>query len=331
MEPLPCRVQTAWEMPRPGPVPAVCLSVLAQAVGNRYWNDQNNVSAQDNGRGVTGTFTETNGMWVRVEGGHNRMTPKESTSGSDYQYDSYKMQGGIDAMLMENGNGKLVGSAMLHYVHGSAKTSWRYGIANYGSGRISTDGYGVGGTLTWYGADGFYVDGMAQLTWYSSNLSANSVHSLKSGNHAFGQAWSVESGKRVKMNGNWAVTPQAQLIYSKAGFNDFTDVFGASVKQGRDDSLQGRLGLSLEYQENRTRLYGIANLYNEFFDGTSVTVADRTFASRNDRLWAGLGFGGSHNWNNDKYSVYGEVSYNSSLASSDSYGYGGKIGMRIKW
>lgn len=307
------------------------LPTLQQRVGNRFWDDGSNSSAKDHGRGVTGTFTETNGMWVRVEGGHNRMTPKVSTSDSDYQYDTYKMQGGIDAMLMENGNGKLVGSALLHYVHGSAKTSWRYGVANYGSGRISTDGYGVGATLTWYGANGFYVDGMAQLTWYSSNLSANSVHSLKSGNHAFGQAWSVESGKRVKMNGNWSVTPQAQLIYSKAGFNDFTDVFGASVKQGRDDSLQGRLGLSLEYQENRTRLYGIANLYNEFFDGTSVTVADKTFASRNDRLWAGLGFGGSHNWNNDKYSVYGEVSYNSSLSSSDSYGYSGKIGMRIKW
>ncbi|MBX9800380.1 MAG: autotransporter outer membrane beta-barrel domain-containing protein [Burkholderiaceae bacterium] len=307
------------------------LPTLQQRVGNRFWNDGSSASAKDNGRGVTGAFTETNGMWVRVEGGHNRMTPKESTSGSDYQYDTYKMQGGIDAMLTENSNGKLVGSALLHYVHGSAKTSWRYGVNNYGSGNISTNGYGVGGALTWYGANGFYVDGMAQLTWYSSNLSANSIHSLKSGNHAFGQAWSVESGKRVKMNGNWSVTPQAQLTYSKASFNDFTDVFGASVRQGRDDSLQGRLGLSLDYQENRTRLYGIANLYNEFFDGTSVTVADRNFASRNDRLWAGLGFGGSHNWNNDKYSVYGEVSYNSSLASSDSYGYGGKIGMRIKW
>ncbi|MFC7287549.1 autotransporter outer membrane beta-barrel domain-containing protein [Herminiimonas glaciei] len=307
------------------------LPTLQQRVGNRFWNDGSSSSAKDNGRGVTGAFTETNGMWVRVEGGHNRMTPKESTSGSDYQYDTYKMQGGIDAMLSENSDGKLVGSALLHYVHGSAKTSWRYATANYGSGRISTDGYGVGATLTWYGANGFYVDGAAQLTWYSSNLSANSVHSLTSGNHAFGQAWSVESGKRVKMNGNWSVIPQAQLSYSKASFNDFTDVFGASVRHGRDDSLQGRLGVSLDYQENRTRFYGIANLYNEFFNGTSVMVADRTFSSRNDRLWAGLGFGGSHSWNNDKYSVYGEASYNTSLAGGNSYGYGGTVGMRIKW
>nr|WP_049831514.1 autotransporter outer membrane beta-barrel domain-containing protein [Janthinobacterium sp. Marseille] len=307
------------------------LPTLQQRVGNRFWNDGSSSSAKDNGRGVTGTFTETNGMWVRVEGGHNRMTPKDSTSGSDYQYDTYKMQGGIDALLTENNKGKLVGSALLHYVHGSAKTSWRYGVGNYGSGNISTDGYGIGGTLTWYGENGFYVDGAAQLTWYSSNLSANSVHSLKSDNNAFGQAWSVESGKRVKMNSNWSVTPQVQLSYSKASFKDFNDVFGASVRHGRDDSLQGRLGMSLEYQENRTRLYGIASLYNEFFDGTSVTVGGQTFANSNDRLWAGIGFGGSYNWNNDKYSIYGEASYNASLASADSHGYGGTIGMRIKW
>ncbi|MNJ98643.1 Outer membrane protein IcsA autotransporter precursor [compost metagenome] len=306
------------------------LPTLQQRVGNRFWNDGNS-SSKDNGRGVTGAFTETNGMWVRIEGGHNRMTPKDSTSGSDYKYDTYKMQGGVDAMLTENSDGKLVGSALVHYVHGSTKTKWRYGIANYGSGNISTDGYGIGGTLTWYGENGFYVDGTAQLTWYSSNLSANSVHSLKSGNNAFGQAWSVESGKRLKMNSNWSVTPQLQLTYSKAGFKDFTDVFGASVRHGRDDSLQGRLGISLEYQENRTRLYGIANLYNEFFDGTSVVVGDQTFASRNDRLWAGIGFGGSYNWNNDKYSIYGEGTYSSSLASADSYGYGGMIGLRFKW
>lgn len=307
------------------------LPTLQQRVGNRFWSDGSSSSFKDNERGVMGTFTETNGMWVRIDGGHHRMTPKESTSGSDYLYDTYKMQGGIDAMLKEGSNGKLVGSALIHYVHGSAKTSWRYGANNYGSGDISTNGYGVGGTLTWYGESGFYVDGAAQLTWYSSNLSANSVHRLQRGNHAFGQAWSVESGKRVKMNGNWSVTPQTQLIYSKASFNGFTDVFGASVRPGRDDSLQGRFGISLDYQENRTHFYGIANLYNEFFNGTSVTVADKTFASRNDRLWAGLSFGGSYNWNNDKHSVYGEAGYNSGLASSDSHGYGGTIGLRFKW
>lgn len=307
------------------------LPTLQQRVGNRFWGGETTQYAQDNGQGVTGAFTDTHGLWVRVEGGHSQMKPQQSTSGTDYQYDTSKTQVGLDAMLLENNNGKLVGSVLVHYVHGSANTTWRYATGNYGAGNISTDGYGVGGTLTWYGENGFYVDAAAQATWYSSNLSANSVHNLTNSNQAFGQAWSVESGKRMKMNSNWSVTPQLQLIYSKAGFKDFKDVFGAPVKPGRDDSLQGRLGISLAFEANRMRLYGIANVYNEFFDGTSVNVDNQVFASRNDRLWAGIGLGGSYNGNNNSYSIYGEATYNASLANGNSYGYGGKIGVRFKW
>src|SRR5690606_10988316 len=125
---------------------------------------------------------------------------------------------------------------------------------------------------------------------------------------------SVESGKRIAMQDNWSLTPQVQLTYSKARFDNFSDVFGASIRPGRDDSLQGRLGISLERQVDRTHLYGIANLYNEFFDGTSVTINDKAFHSRIDRLWAGIGFGGSYNWDNDRYSIYGEGTVNTSLA-----------------
>lgn len=305
------------------------VPTLQQRVGNRFWNDGK--AASSTGNSVTGAFTETNGMWVRVEGGHKHIDPKYSTVDGDYQYDMVKTQVGLDAMLSQNGNGKLVGGLTAHYVHGSAETNWRYGTDNYGSGDISTDGYGFGGTLTWYGNNGFYVDGTAQVTWYSSDLSAHPVRSLKNSNDAFGSTLSVESGKRIAMHNNWSLTPQLQLTYSKARFNHFSDVFGASIRPGRDDSLQGRLGISLERQVDRTHVYGIANLYNEFFDGTSVTINDQAFHSRNDRLWAGIGFGGSYNWNNDRYSIYGEGTINTSLAGNNSYGYGATIGFRTKW
>ena len=308
------------------------VSTLQQRLGNRYWSEGS--TSPDNGNGSgnsSGAFTETNGMWVRVEGTHNRVDPKSSTVGSEYEYDMTKTQVGLDALLSQSDNGKLVGGLTAHYVHGSADTSWRYGVDGYGSGDISTDGYGFGGTLTWYGDNGFYVDGTAQMTWYSSDLSANPAHNLENSNDAFGYALSVESGKRIAMNQGWFVTPQAQLIYSKARFDNFSDVFGASVRPGRDDSLQARLGVSLERQVNRTHLYGIANVYNEFLDGTSVSVDGETFRNRNDRLWAGIGFGGSYNWNKDKYSLYGEGTFNASLADSDSHGYGVTLGFRAKW
>jgi fibronectin-binding autotransporter adhesin len=64
---------------------------------------------------------------------------------------------------------------------------------------------------------------------------------------------------------------------------------------------------------SRSHVYGIAHLYYEFLDGTSVDVSGATLASRSDRLWGGVGLGGSYDWNDDKDSLYGEGSINTSL------------------
>jgi outer membrane autotransporter protein len=99
--------------------------------------------------------------------------------------------------------------------------------------------------------------------------------------------------------------------------------------------------VSAEYQNawaddkgrlRRASLYGIANLYYEFLDGTQVDVSTVHFASANDRLWGGTGAGGSYNWADDKYALFGEVSVNTSLASfGDSYSLNGSAGFRVKW
>lgn len=159
--------------------------------------------------------------------------------------------------------------------------------------------------------------------------------------NGFGYALSLESGKRISLSENWSVTPQAQLVYSNVDFDSFRDVFGAEVKSDRGDSLQGRFGMSFERQNswynakgliNRTHLYGTGNLYYEFLEGTKVDVAGTSFASSNERLWGGVGFGGSYNWDNDKYSIYGEGSINTSLAEfGDNYTYKGGVGFRVKW
>nr|WP_204333947.1 hypothetical protein [Rhizobium ruizarguesonis] len=67
-------------------------------------------------------------------------------------------------------------------------------------------------------------------------------------------------------------------------------------------------------------------------NGTQVDVSGVGFASRNDRLWGGVGLGGSFNLADDKYSIYGEVSANTSLQSfGDSYSINGTVGLRVKW
>ena len=70
----------------------------------------------------------------------------------------------------------------------------------------------------------------------------------------------------------------------------------------------------------------------EFLENTQVDVSTINFASANDRFWGGIGAGGSDNWADDKYALFGEVSVNTSFASlGDGYSLNGTAGLRIKW
>ncbi|APX68048.1 autotransporter outer membrane beta-barrel domain-containing protein [Brucella sp. 09RB8471] len=322
------------------------LPTLQQRVGNRYWSGRGNRLIAQGADPIgtpyaapkeAGITTEGDAVWGRIEGSHNRMEPQASISGTTYDENILKLQAGLDGLFAENENGKLIGSMTLQYVRGKTKT---YSV--HGHGEISTNGYGFGGTLTWYGDNGFYLDGQGQVTWYRSDLdSLLASTNLVSGNNGFGYALSVEGGKHIALGSAWSLTPQAQLVYSNVDFDDFIDVFGAHVSLDKGDSLQGRLGLILDHENswqnangmlNRTHVYGIANLYYEFLEGTKVDVAGTSFASRNDRVWGGIGIGGSYNWNDDKYSIYGEGLVNTSLNNfADSYSIKGQLGFRVKW
>lgn len=321
------------------------LPTLQQRVGNRYWNNAGNRVLTQGADAIqpyapaeeAGVLIENNGIWGRIEGSHTKIKSKTSTSGTDYDYNIFKMQAGLDGLLHETENGKLIGGVTVHYANGSADV-----YSAHGDGDIKTNGYGFGGTLTWYGESGFYIDNQAQVTWYDSDLNSKTANtSLVNGNNGLGYAVSVETGKRITLNENWSVTPQAQLIYSNVRFDSFTDQFNGYVSKDRADSLQGRLGISADYQNSwlnaqgsidRSYIYGIANLYNEFLKGTKVDVSGVGFTNKRESLWAGIGLGGSYNWNDDKYSVYGEGSVNTSLKNfGDSYAFKGTVGFRVKW
>ena len=65
----------------------------------------------------------------------------------------------------------------------------------------------------------------------------------------------------------------------------------------------------------------------------SVTnISGTNLYQQQDRLWGGLGLGGSYNWDNDRYALFGEASVTTSLANfSDSLAVKGDIGLKINW
>ncbi|ESZ41792.1 autotransporter outer membrane beta-barrel domain-containing protein [Mesorhizobium sp. L2C066B000] len=310
------------------------LGTLQQRLGNRSWT----VEAQ----GADGISDDVKaeagiGLWGRIEGTSGSYDPESSTTATTYDTSTWRLQTGADMLVSDSAAGQLIGGVAFQYGTVSADIS-----SVFGSGSIDTTGYGVSGSLTWYGAEGFYLDGQAQVVWYDSNLdSATAGQRLVDGNNGVGYALGVEAGKRIMLDPNWSLTPQAQLAWSSVDLDAFTDAFGARVTPGTNDSLLGRLGLSLDHQTQwqdragragHTNLYGIANLYYDFGDGSSVDLAGTNLSSRDQQLWGGLGVGGTINWAGDKFSVFGEALARTRLKDfGDSYALTGSLGLRVKW
>ena len=325
------------------------VSSLQQRVGNCYWAGAGNeIVEQGDGPGAgddpvpapvttPSACSDQKVVWARIEGSHGHLEPKVSTTGAEHDLDHWKIQAGADFALHETSNGSmLTGGLTAHYGEADLDV-----MSSLGDGAAKTRGYGIGGTLTWYGIDGLYVDTQAQATWFDSDLGAVGLANLASGNNGFGYALSIETGKRVAISNSYSVTPQAQLAYSTVTFDTFTDPYSAVVSMRNGDSLKGRLGASLDREStwiganstnSRTHVYGIANLYYEFLDGMSVDVSGTSLVSRNDPFWGGVGGGGSYNWNDDKYSIYGEASVNTSLTNfTRSYALNGTVGLKTRF
>ncbi|MGA7438815.1 MAG: autotransporter-associated beta strand repeat-containing protein [Luteibacter sp.] len=305
---------------------ANALDTLFQRTGNRQWADEQSRDSMQPGEGA----------WIRVQGADQTIKPASSTSGTNFDVSSSKSELGADAILAQSGEGRLVGSASLQYGHESSSVR-----SAYGDGSINTRSYGVGAALTWYGDDGFYVDGQAHWLRFNSDLHSNALaRVLADNNKATGYALGVEAGKRFPVGEAWTITPQAQVSYGRASFDNFDDVFDTHVSQADGKVGTARGGVSLDYLTTRqgaagavtTHLYAIANVYNRFKDQARASVAGTDFSTRDERWSGGLGIGGALDWAGGRYSVYGEVLGQKGLSQGgDSHGVSGTVGFRMRF
>ncbi|WP_318579627.1 autotransporter outer membrane beta-barrel domain-containing protein [Ochrobactrum sp. AN78] len=281
------------------------------------------------------------GFWTRIEGSHTRMNPFSSATEVSYRQSYEKLQTGVAGQALDTDRGQLLAGAAVHYVQGDASTTSLHD-GDLGGGRILTDGYGFSGSLTWYDDHGFYVDAQGQATWYRSDLSYNGDTSkLADSVDAFGYAFSVEAGHEIPLSRAWTLVPQAQLIYSSASIDGFTDVFETPVGFGKSESIQSRLGLGINHDltwqgvdglTSRLRLHGTADVHYAVADRARVSVADIPVAQRNDRLLAGLTADGSYSWDNDRFSLYGGAEIKGSVENvADSHSLKGYTGFRLTW
>lgn len=306
------------------------LGTFQQRIGNRAWSGDRTLDNAP-GKPIVGR-----GAWAHIDGENTHVDPSASTADANYKVKTWKLEAGIDMPVFENDAGTLVAGPTVHYGTADASVSSRFG-----DGSLDVDGYGIGGALTWYGNNGFYVDGQLALSWYDTDIWSSTLGSrLQDGNDGRGLAASVEAGQRLPLGGNWTITPQAQLTWSKVRFDSFTDQYGTDVSRDNGSSLVARLGISLDREskwtiggkERRARVYGITNLYYDFLNGTSAHVADLDVESKEQALWAGIGGGAFLNWDDGRYMLYGELLARTSLqALGDSHSIGAKVGVRMRW
>ncbi|MDE9532425.1 autotransporter outer membrane beta-barrel domain-containing protein [Xenorhabdus bovienii] len=271
-----------------------------------------------------------NGVWGRITASYGKLSPRVSTSDANATtYNMVRAQVGMDKRFYENNQGSVTGGAFLQY----SKIDANVGSA-HGEGNIRANGYTLGATSTWYGKNKFYLDGLAQMTYFDNDLHSKTAgRTLGNSKSALGYALGLEAGQEIGLNQKWSMTPQAQLVFSSINMNGFHDPFGAKIRFDRSQSLKLRVGTTIDYRQKATHLYGFFNINQEVLGrNDSAKVADVAFISGNDRTWGDGGAGGSYSWDNGKSFVYAQASANTSLNNfADSYELKAKVGLRTTW
>ncbi|MCB8565884.1 autotransporter outer membrane beta-barrel domain-containing protein [Fusobacterium ulcerans] len=316
------------------------LPTLEQRVGHRPWLNDKNGYETGYDRGKTEIYP--NNVWMRVEGMKGYYEPHlDSNKGStsSYRLRFSRVNVGVDMPIYENTDG----SRLLAGINGNMSRAWSDIDSIHGSGDITTTGYGLGATLTWYNHNGFYTDAQAWHNWFKSDIDSNTITTdldQVKGNHAKGYALSLEVGRIFDLNQHWSLTPQAQIAYSRVNFDSFTDIQNSVIINEKDYvGLEGRLGLALNYEKShldssgkirRNKLYILGNIHQEFKGDSTVSISGVDYESKMNNTWVSVGVGGSHNWDNDRFSIYGELSLASSTKKfGEEYELAGEIGLRI--
>lgn len=181
-----------------------------------------------------------------------------------------------------------------------------------GQGIIGIKSHAAALTASWRSPVGFYADGRTHYVRFLSDVSADRL-SLVQNNEGDGVSASAEAGYRFAApigKIDLYVAPQAQLVWTSVGFDNFVGRHGDLVSLEDGDLVTGRLGLAWDGEWHAIggsgHVYGGVNLRTDLDGKTSVNVSGISLSSKQKGLSVDGRLGVSYEWD-ESHAIYGEA------------------------
>ncbi|CAN7751283.1 autotransporter outer membrane beta-barrel domain-containing protein [Variovorax sp. LjRoot175] len=287
--------------------------------------------------------TLVNGGWGRVLGTHGRQgNGSIYSNGPRFDYDISAAQVGLEVYRQAREDGRRDHAGIYGASgHMSGDVTHANGTR---AGTNSFDAHTLGLYGTRFGASGWYVDGIAQVTWYEdvkaqSSRVAGPASPISLSTKGRGWASSLEGGYPIQIGGGWIAEPQAQLTYQRINLDDSADV-AAIVRFQTTESLAGRVGARFARtwaldEGDKPRLLTTwlrANLWHEFMGDNKTEFSSATgflpFGSDLGGTWVELAAGFSAQLTR-RATAYAQVGY--MRGASDRHAVNGRLGVRLNW
>lgn len=189
--------------------------------------------------------------------------------------------------------------------HNDGQTTYTYGDGENRSTSLSLYG-------TWLGDKGHYADIVLKQGRLSNDFDIYTSAGHTSGDYdAWGTSLSGEYGKKIALEDDWYVTPQAQLTLMRIGGEDYTTNNGINVHQDTLHSAVGRLGFELGKKiDDKGSVYAKASLLHDFAGNAETYLSYKDFANSYSQdlsdTWCEAGIGFNYKTSDNSY-VYADV------------------------
>ncbi len=262
-------------------------------------------------------------FFVRVNGSRSDVDGNRA-SGYEQDIDYLQAGGYVFGRDMEGGATLRIGGALSR---GQSKLR-----ASASSAQVDLKGTTFALTSTYRSAAGWYLDGVAQLTDYTSRIQTRERGRVGSPD-GLGLGLSVEGGYPMDLGGGMVIEPQAQLSYQKIKFDTFVDVDSVTVDLQDGESLRGRVGARLKKTFNASTprqwtLYAEGNLLHEFLKDRNITAGGVSFASDSLGTSAQLG-GGINAQVGVNTTLFAGLSVSKGLSKGAADAWGANLGLRV--